>query len=74
MTNKYKQRGIFHVALKPGDTATQTEGCRHTNPIICGNNMMPEVCAFVRVDGMCLKPPKSWAKQYERLKTNNLNS
>ncbi len=63
-----KQSGIFHAALKPKDTVTQTEGCRHTNPPICGSHSIPEVCAFVREDGMCLKPPKSWPKQFEHLK------
>jgi hypothetical protein len=68
MTPKRKQQGIFHSPLNPKDTATQTEGCRHTNPDICANNALPNVCAFVRSDGVCLKPPKSWAKQFNRLK------
>jgi hypothetical protein len=68
MTKKQKQQGVFHAPLKPKDTATQTKGCRHTNPSICGSNSLPEVCAFVREDEMCLKPPKSWPKQFERLK------
>lgn len=68
MTKRYKQQGIFHAPLKPNDSSTQTEGCRHTNPSICGNNSLPDVCAFVREDGMCMRPPKSWPKQYERLK------
>lgn len=74
MTKKTKQQGIFHASLKPKDTASQTEGCRHTNPSICGNNSLPSVCAFVREDGMCLKPPKSWAKQFIHLKENPNNS
>lgn len=65
---KYHQ-GIFHAPLKPKDTAKQTEGCRHSNPQICGNHSIPEVCAFVRSDGICLAPPRSWAKQYEHLKS-----
>jgi len=68
MTSNKKQASVFHAPLKPKDNATQTEGCRHTNPSICGSHFLPEVCAFVREDGMCLKPPKSWAKQFERLK------
>ncbi len=64
-----KQQGIFHAPLKPKDTATQTDGCRHTNPNICANNSLPKVCAFVRGDGMCMKPPTSWAKQFKHLKT-----
>ncbi len=71
MSNKNKQQGIFHAPLKPKDTATQTEGCRHTNPSICGSHSLPEVCAFARADGMCLRPPRSWAKQFERLKENS---
>ena len=62
------QKGVYHEPLKPQDKATQTEGCRHTNPTICGNNSISGVCAFVRNDGLCLKPPKSWPKQFERLK------
>jgi hypothetical protein len=68
MKKKHKQQGVFHAPLKPKDTANQTEGCRHTNPSICGSNSIPEVCAFVREDGMCLKPPKSWPKQFEHLR------
>lgn len=73
MTKIQKQQGIYHAPLKPKDTASETEGCRHTNPYICGNNSLPEVWAFVRKDGMCLKPPKSWPKQYERLNNQNEN-
>jgi len=61
------QPGIFHVPLKPKDTETETEGCRHTNPQICASNSLPKVCAFVRSDGMCLKPPVSWKKQFKHL-------
>lgn len=63
--------GIFHAPLKPNDTASQTEGCRHTNPDICGSNSVPHLCAFVRKDGICLKPPRSWGKQYLLLKGNS---
>jgi hypothetical protein len=68
MTSKKTKLGIFHVPLKPKDTATQTEGCRYTNPDICKNNSMPNICAFVRVDRMCLKPPRSWPRQFMHLK------
>jgi len=67
MTQKFKQEGIFHAPLKPKDTAIQTDGRRHTNPSICGRNSLPTICAFVREDGMCLKPPLSWLKQFERI-------
>ena len=58
----------FHKPLKPGDTVEKTVGCRHTNPDICAKNMIPKVCAFARSDGMCLSPPQSWKKQFEKLK------
>ena len=70
MTPKQRQQGVFHEPLRPKDTATQTEGCRHTQPDICANNQMPKACAFVRADGMCLRPPRSWAKQFEVLKAS----
>ncbi len=68
MSLKARQQRMFHEPLKQKDTADQTEGCRHTNPDICSNNSMPGVCAFVRSDGMCLYPPRSWAKQFEKLR------
>lgn len=68
MTKKCKQQDVFHLPLKPKDTATQTEGCRRTDPVSCGNNSLPEVCAFVRKDGICLKPSRSWQKQYDHLR------
>jgi hypothetical protein len=67
MTPKHRQQGIFHAPLKPKDSETQTEGCRHTNPEICASHSMPKVCAFARADGMCLKPPISWPKQFRVL-------
>lgn len=67
MNTKARQQGVFHEPLKPRDSEKQTEGCRHTNPDICANNSMPGVCAFVRKDGLCLRPPQSWAKQYRIL-------
>jgi hypothetical protein len=69
MSTKQRQQGIFHAPLKPRDTESQTEGCRHTNPDICANNSMPKACAFVRADGLCLKPPVSWPKQFRVLST-----
>ncbi len=54
--------------LHPKDTVKQTIGCRHTQPEVCGKNSMPKVCAFVRQDGMCLSPPKSWPMQFKKLK------
>ena len=42
-------------------------GCRHYNPNICKNNGMENICAFVKADNICKKPPRSWTKQYEKL-------
>jgi hypothetical protein len=63
-----KKSNAFHAPLHPIDTEEQTYGCRHTNPIICGKNKMPDICAFARSDGICLAPPRSWLKQYQKLK------
>jgi hypothetical protein len=62
-----KQARRFHEPLVEGDTEHQTVGCRHTNPAICAKNAMPSVCAFARADGMCLAPPASWSKQFDKL-------
>ena len=57
----------FHAPLQPGDTDERTVGCRHTSPDICRNNGLHSACAFVRSDGMCEQPPRSWAKQFRKL-------
>jgi hypothetical protein len=57
----------FHAPLLPGDSATETFGCRHTNPEICRKNGMLDICAFVRSDGRCYAPPASWPKKYQAL-------
>ena len=67
MTEK-RIKSIFHASLKPLDTESQTQGCRHTNPDICANHSLPQKCAFVREDGICFLPPKSWPKQYRQLR------
>jgi len=56
-----------NAPLNSQDSPHQTYGCRHHNPNNCGNNSMENVCAFVTADNICLKPPTSWAKQYEEL-------
>ena len=61
----------FHEPLRAGDTPEQTVGCRHTNPDICAKNRTPKICAFVRADGICMCPPKSWAKQFVKLKSQH---
>ena len=65
---KYKNKVPFKAPLKPKDTELQTEGCRQNNPDICKNNGIPELCAFEREDGMCLKPSAAWKKQFYKLK------
>ena len=65
MTKKCSTR--FHEPLRHGDSEKQTVGCRQTNPQSCGRNSLKGICAFVRTDGMCLSPPRSWPKQFARL-------
>ena len=67
MGSSSRQAARFHEPLEPRDTVEQTVGCRHTNPDICAKHSMPAVCAFVRPDGLCLAPPKSWPKQLRKL-------
>ena len=55
------------ASLNPQDSPCQTYGCRHQNPNNCQNNSMENVCAFVRDDNICKKPPTTWARQYEKL-------
>lgn len=58
----------FNSSLNNQDTEYQTYGCRQNNPKICGNNMMPNVCAFICEDCICKKPSRAWKKQYIKLK------
>jgi hypothetical protein len=62
-----QKQSAYHAPLYPLDSATQTVGCRHTNPNICANNSLQGICAFVRKDNICLKPPRTWRKQFEKL-------
>ena len=57
----------FHAPLHPLDTQKQTHGCRRYNPDFCAKYHMPEVCAFARSDNLCLAPPMSWPKQFQKL-------
>ena len=57
----------FNAPLNAQDTETQTFGCRQSNPNICGNNMLPDMCAFCNEDGICRKPSRAWKKQYQDL-------
>jgi len=58
----------FHDPLNEKDTVSQTYGCRATNPDICANNMIPNICAFASNDHICKKPSVAWKKQYNKLK------
>jgi hypothetical protein len=53
--------------LNLNDNLLQTYGCRHTNPNICKTNSLEDICAFVRFDSICKKPPLSWKKIFNRL-------
>lgn len=63
-----RNQGVgFNSPLHEKDTETQTFGCRASNPDICGNAYLDDVCAFVREDNVCKKPSRQWKKQYEKL-------
>jgi hypothetical protein len=70
----YNNQKAFHAPLHPLDTEKQTCGCRHTKPDCCLKNCLPNVCAFVRKDNVCLSPPQSWKKQFAKLKANAKSS
>ena len=53
--------------LNSQDSPCQTYGCRHQNPDNCTKNSMENICAFVRADNICKKPPMHGARQYEKL-------
>lgn len=53
--------------LQAIENINQTLGCRHSSPEICSNNRTPKKCAFAREDNLCLIPPASWRKLYEKL-------
>ncbi len=63
-----KNETAFHAPLHRLDTEEHTVGCRHTHPEICSKNCMPKKCAFVNADNICYAPPKSWPKQFRKLK------
>ena len=71
--NNLKSNGVcmtkvdFHAPLNSQDTEIQTLGCRRTNPENCGSNSMVNFCAFVRDDGLCQSPPRSWKRRYRGL-------
>ena len=53
--------------LAEGESLVRTVGCRHSNPDICKNHSTERLCAFVRKDGACTSPPKSWKRIFEAL-------
>ena len=59
------------TTLNSQDTQSQTYGCRHTNPEICSNNRLNGVCAFVRSDKVCKKPPRTWGKIFKKLSSES---
>lgn len=61
----------FDKPLQLDDSDKQTIGCRHTNPDICAKNSMPGKCALTSKTNICLTPPRSWAKKYWQLKSEN---
>jgi len=64
---KYDTQNRFHDPLEPGDTRDVTVSCRRSSPDNCAKHYMQSVCAFARSDGMCTSPPRSWAKQFDKL-------
>jgi len=58
--------------LNEKDTIESTYGCRHSNPDICSNNGINDICAFFSKDCICKRPPKSWEKVFEELKKKNV--
>ena len=54
--------------INDGDTDTTTNGCRHSNPDICGSCCIDGVCAFTSKDHICKKPSMKWKKFYKKIK------
>jgi hypothetical protein len=59
----------LHDKLHSLDTESQTFGCRHSNPDICGSCYINNICAFSSDDNICKKPSAKWKKVYRSLKT-----
>jgi hypothetical protein len=72
MTND-ESRSPFHLPLHAQDTATQTVGCRRGAPEHCKLHRGAG-CSFARADGLCLTPPLSWKRQYEKLAADRARS
>jgi hypothetical protein len=65
--NTKDQQQVFHAPLHPLDSEKQTQGCRHTSPNACAKHSLLNVCAFVRKDNICLPPPTTWKKKFQKL-------
>jgi hypothetical protein len=63
-----KYHRTSHAPLHPLDTETQTSGCRHANPYLCGRYRMPYVFALCKKDKICLSPPRTWKNRFAKLK------
>jgi hypothetical protein len=62
-----KWRNNPNRPLEDGETLERTNGCRRLNPHICKNHSVPDICAFVRSDNVCMLPPNNWEGTYEQL-------
>lgn len=62
-----KQESRAKEKLHQLDSEDKTYGCRHTNPDICSNNSIPNVCAFTSEDGLCKRLPRSWKRLFQEL-------
>jgi hypothetical protein len=69
--DKTKIKSRYHDPLDHRDNVKATYGCRHSNPEICGNNALQGKCAFVREDNICMVPPSTWKRQFEKLTLKN---
>lgn len=56
----------FNAPLNKEDTPTQTYGCRAVVPDNC-LNADTNYCAFRRDDCICIKPSRSWKRQFYKL-------
>ena len=74
MSDKYKELLNSKKELNNHDSEERTYGCRHTNPDICSNNSLPNICAFTSEDCICKRPPRSWKKLYQELKEKETSS
>jgi hypothetical protein len=66
-----RQKSSPNEPLHSKDTETMTFGCRQTSPDNCTKNSLPDICAFVRKDQMCLSPPATWRRKFKELKNKN---